>query len=73
MAEGARLESVCTLIRTEGSNPSLSARFNGSPIGASATRNCEPRQARKGAAAAVVVGAGMSLVGLPPFTTSFIP
>ena len=25
MVEGARLESVCTLIRTEGSNPSLSA------------------------------------------------
>ena len=27
MAEGARLESVCTLTRTEGSNPSLSAKF----------------------------------------------
>ncbi len=25
VAEGARLESVCTLTRTEGSNPSLSA------------------------------------------------
>ncbi len=27
MAYGARLESVCTFIRTEGSNPSLSANF----------------------------------------------
>ncbi len=26
-AEGARLESVCTLTRIEGSNPSLSASF----------------------------------------------
>lgn len=28
MAEGARLESVCTGNRTEGSNPSLSAMFS---------------------------------------------
>ena len=27
MAEGARLESVCTLTGTEGSNPSLSANY----------------------------------------------
>ena len=27
MVEGARLESVCTLTRTEGSNPSLSAKI----------------------------------------------
>ena len=32
-------------------------------IGPSATTNCEPRQARKGAAAAVASGAGVWLIG----------
>ncbi len=32
MAEGARLESVCGFIPTEGSNPSLSARRRQGPV-----------------------------------------
>jgi hypothetical protein len=32
VAEGARLESVCTGNRTEGSNPSLSANFSKNPL-----------------------------------------
>ena len=36
------------------------------PIGPLATTSCEPRQARKGAAAAVTSGAGVWLVGAPP-------
>ncbi len=38
--------------------------------GPPATRNCEPRQARKGAAAAVDVGAGVWLVWV---TSIFVP
>lgn len=38
----------------------------GGPAGASATINREPGQARKGAAAAVDLGAGVLLVGSPP-------
>ena len=73
MVEGARLESVYTVIsRIEGSNPSLSAKLFwwniGSPVrlmvgrvGPPATISCEPRQARKGAAAATDSGAGVWL------------
>jgi len=43
----------------------LQRRYGG-PAGASATINREPGQARKGAAAAVDLGAGMLLVGSPP-------
>ena len=32
VADGARLESVCTFIRTEGSNPSFSANPQKSPL-----------------------------------------
>ena len=50
-AEGARLEIVCTLTRTEGSNPSLSASWR--PAGPHTTIYCELRQVRKEAAAAI--------------------
>jgi len=39
----------------------------GGPVGPPATRNCEPRQARKGATVAVDACAGMWLSGPPPF------
>jgi hypothetical protein len=51
-----------------GSNPTLSASFKREPpimvirIGYSATTSREPRQARKGAAAAMMSGAGARLV-----------
>ena len=49
LAEGARLEIVCTPKRcTEGSNPSLSAMF--AIAGSCATKYYEPRQIRKEAA-----------------------
>ncbi len=64
VVEGARLEIVCTLkSRTEGSNPSLSAKIDlwWSCVGPLATRSCEPRQVRKEAAAAMDVCAGVWL------------
>ena len=41
-------------------------RNDGDPTGPLATTSCEPRQARKGAAAAADSGAGVWLVGSPP-------
>ena len=41
-------------------------------IGPLATTNCEPRQARKGAAAAVASGAGVRLVGAAAISTSSV-
>ena len=43
-------------------NPHFGAVFNGDPISPPATTSCEPRQARKGAAAAVASGAGVRRV-----------
>ena len=60
-AEGARLEIVCTLTRTEGSNPSLSARWR--LAGPHAAIHCETRQVRKEAAAAMKSGALARLAG----------
>ena len=50
----------------EGSNPSLSATFSFmvALAGLPATIPCEPRQARKGAAAAMDSGAGGGLAGV---------
>ncbi len=52
LAEGARLEIVCTLTGTVGSNPTLSARVY---YDSRVLRNvyCEFRQAWKGAAVAI--------------------
>ena len=62
MVEGARLESVCTGYRTEGSNPSLSAIKSAASsgffiaslwdrkFGSCAMGACEPGQVRKEAA-----------------------
>ncbi len=62
MVEGARLESVCTGYRTEGSNPSLSATKSAAnsgffivslwdrKFGSCAMEACEPGQVRKEAA-----------------------
>ena len=44
-------------------------RNDGDPTGPLATTSCEPRQAWKGAAAAADSGAGVWLVGSPPFAT----
>ena len=44
-------------------------RNDGDPTGPLATTSCEPRQARKGAAAAADSGAGVRLVGSPPIAT----
>ena len=70
--EGARLESVYTLIAYRGFE-SLPLRqldahvdLNQSmavPAGPLATISCEPRQARKGAAVTVASGAGVRLTG----------
>ena len=47
-------------------------RFHdGGSIGPLATINCEPRQARKGAAVIIDSGAGVWLLGLPPNTFPF--
>jgi hypothetical protein len=54
--EGARLESVYTFARIEGSNPSLSGKFIVAGIGSSAALDCEPRQVRKEATVAVDAG-----------------
>ena len=40
---------------------------NGGPFGPPATIGCEPRQARKGAAVTIDSGAGVWLLGPPPF------
>ena len=69
MVERARLESECAVCsRTEGSNPSLSANLENNsfkvvPVGSLATTGCEPRQARKGAAATADSCAEVSLAG----------
>ena len=69
LAEGARLEIVCTVYSgTEGSNPSLSAILTDNPYRemreAGRQERCQPRQAREGAAVTVASGCLASLKGV---------
>lgn len=72
MVERARLESVYTLIAYRGFESLSLRQVNGGFFGSLATLDCEPRQARKGAAVVIDVCAGSRLRKLPPFFVSFL-
>jgi hypothetical protein len=62
VADGARLESVCTLIAYRGFESHPLRHRMVACAGPLAPRSCKPRQARKGAAVATDAGAGVRLV-----------
>ncbi len=61
MVEGARLEIVCTFLSVPRVRIPLSPPIMVVSVGPLATRNCEPRQVRKEAAAAMDTCAGVWL------------